>query len=237
LADAGAKGDAKGVDQALKDLHDTQEPLSSSAHNAASQIHDPAHQQKVLEALADLDSLLPQQEAAARDLARNPRDAQKKGKLDDINRNIARDLDVVSDSLADAASANTPPISSVPPEVARFAEKEKELANEVAAAASSTPPGDVPRAARDLAQAHSSFAPKAIDAAKSAPNPSAEPHVRRLLEKLEKEDLPRQEGVAKAVSSDQGNPTKKDELRDATNNIGNSLDDILDALGGNELQV
>lgn len=186
----------------------------------------------ILEALNDLDSLLPQQEAAARDLAANPRDAQKKTKLDGINKKIAHDMDTVSDGLAYASKAT--PTSY--PEIARLAEHEKALAQEVAAAAIASPAGDVPQVAKRLGQAHSQFAPKAINAAKSAPNPSAEPHVRRLLERLEKEALPKQEAVAKEVAKDQNNPAKKDELTAATNNIGNAVDDIMDALGGQTAQ-
>jgi hypothetical protein len=76
------------------------------------------------------------------------------------------------------------------------------------------------------------FAPEVISAAHSSPNPTAEPYIRRLLDRLEKESLPKQEAVAKEVAKDQANPAKRDELSDATNNIGNSLDDILNAIGG-----
>ena len=72
-----------------------------------------------------------------------------------------------------------------------------------------------------------------IPAAKNSPNPTAEPYVRRLLDRLEKELLSnKQEAVAKEVAKDQSNPAKKDELSEATNNIGNSVDDILTAIGG-----
>lgn len=232
MADAGAKGDAKAVDQALKDLHDEHTPLAADTWDVVEKIHDPILQHHVLDALAELDALLPQQDTAARDLAHHPKDVQKKGKLDDLNRDIARDLDTVSDALADAASAYDQPTSSVDPEIARLAEKEKELAHEVASAATSTPPGDVPHAARNLAQAHAHFAPEVISAAHNSPNPTAEPYVKRLLDQLEKDTLPKQEAVAKEVAKDQANLAKKDELSAATNNIGNSVDDILDAIGG-----
>ena len=71
-----------------------------------------------------------------------------------------------------------------------------------------------------------------ISAAKNSPTPTAEPYVRRLLDRLEKESLSKQEAVAKEVANDQSNPAKKDELSEATNNIGNSVDDILTAIGG-----
>ena len=166
------------------------------------------------------------------DLAHNPRDAQKKGKLDELNRDIARDFDIVSDAMADAASTHTQPATSVDPAVVCLAEKEKKLVHQVAAAALATPAGDVPHAARNLAQAHEHFAPEFISAAKNSPNPTAEPYIRRLLDRLEKESLSKQDAVAKEVAEDQSNPAKKDELSEATNNIGNSVDDILTAIGG-----
>ncbi len=58
-----------------------------------------------MEALQDLDALLLQQESAARDFARNPRDSSKKAKLDDTNRRIARDLDAITAGF-DGAAAN-----------------------------------------------------------------------------------------------------------------------------------
>ena len=68
--------------------------------------------QRVLDALADLDALLPQQEAAARDLVHKPRDDTKKSKLDALNKQIAKDLDVVNSELAahgpSRASADEP---------------------------------------------------------------------------------------------------------------------------------
>lgn len=234
LADAGAKGDTKAVEQTLKDIHNVHEPLASDAWDVVDKIHDPVHQHNLQDALADLDALLPQQDAAARDLAHNPRDSQKKGKLDELNRDIARDLDTVSDALADAAAEHTQPVFAVDPEVVRLAEKEKDLSHEVAAAATATPPGDVPRAARNLKNLHVHFAPEVISAAKSSPNPTAEPYVRRLLDRLDKESLPKQEAVAMELAKDQANPAKKAELSDATDYIDNSLDDILDAIGGNE---
>lgn len=231
MADAGAKGDTKAVDHTLKEIQDEHAPLAADAWDVVNTIHDPIYQHNVIDALSELDALLPQQDAAARDYAHNPRDAQKKGKLEALTRDIAQDLDIVSDALADAA-AHAQPAASVNPEVVRLAEKEKELAQEVASAASSTPPGDVPHAARNLSQAHSRFAPEVISAAQSSPNPTAEPYVRRLLERLEKEALPKQEALATEVAKDQADPSKKSELSDATNNIANSVDDILDAIGG-----
>ena len=111
LSDAGGKGDAKAVDQALRDIKDTQGPLLSKSRAAAAQL-PPQSKQRVLDALADLDALLPQQEAAARDLVHNPRDATKKSKLDAFNKQIAEDLDIVNSELTahgpSRASADEP---------------------------------------------------------------------------------------------------------------------------------
>ena len=107
----------KAVDQALRDLQDTQGlpffyfchffffpffsvfisitdyiisgPLISKSRAAAAQLPT-ASKQRVLDALADLDALLPQQQNAARELAQNPRDSTKKNKLDAVNKQIAQ---------------------------------------------------------------------------------------------------------------------------------------------------
>ena len=56
----------KGVDQALKDLQSTHRPLASKAHKAAEKMPQ-SEKERTLAALADLDALLPEREAAARD--------------------------------------------------------------------------------------------------------------------------------------------------------------------------
>lgn len=99
LTEAGAKGDTRAVDQALRELKDVHSPLTSRARNAA-ESREPAHKNRVLDALRDLDDLLPQQESAARDYARNPRDSTKRAKVEEINSRIGNDLDAISAALA-----------------------------------------------------------------------------------------------------------------------------------------
>jgi uncharacterized protein involved in exopolysaccharide biosynthesis len=132
------------VEKALQDIREAHGPLVADAWDVVDKIHDPVYQRNLLDALADLDALLPQQDVAARDFAHHPRDAQKKAKLDELNRNIAQDLETISDALADAASAHAHPAHAVAPEVVRLAESEKALAHEVAATAKATPPGFYP---------------------------------------------------------------------------------------------
>ena len=75
------------------------QPFASKARKAAQKL---PHNEKdrVLAALADLDALLPEQAAAARDLARTRHDAGKRAKLDDVNRQIGRNMESVADLLA-----------------------------------------------------------------------------------------------------------------------------------------
>lgn len=104
MSAAGAKGDKREVEQALKDIKDSHLPLKSKAKSLAARA--PADRAlPILNAVAELDALLPQQEQAARDLARAPRDGAKKAKLDGLNDKIGRDFDFLSDALAAAAAA------------------------------------------------------------------------------------------------------------------------------------
>lgn len=108
MAEAGAKGDVKAVDQSIKDLRESQKPLLSKARSTAAAL--PSHnnkKDKILDALKELDALFPQQEEAARDLARNPQDKGKRSKLDELNRRIANDLDELSSMLADVDNEGT----------------------------------------------------------------------------------------------------------------------------------
>ena len=88
LVAAAAAGDKGTVDQALRDLGAARDKLHAEARSA------PAHDaQRVAQALADLDALLPTKAAAARDAAAAPRDKQKKQTLQKVNDRIADRLD------------------------------------------------------------------------------------------------------------------------------------------------
>ena len=52
--------------ETLKDIHDVYAPLATDAWGVVGKIHDPIFQHHVLDALYDLDALLPQQDKAAR---------------------------------------------------------------------------------------------------------------------------------------------------------------------------
>jgi hypothetical protein len=65
---------------------------------------DSKRKTQVLDALRDLDALLPQQEEAARDLARNPRDTGKRAKLIDLNKKMEKDLEDLAGALGEAAA-------------------------------------------------------------------------------------------------------------------------------------
>lgn len=154
LADAGGKGDAKGVDQALKDLHGSHRPLASKARKAAEKMN-PAEKVRVLDTLADLSSALPEQEAAARDLVRNPKDPSKKAKLEEANRRVARDLETLADALAAAedsgaqvkhgAAAGSYPVD---PEINKLITKEKQAASKAEDAAVAGSPSDTTAAVK-----------------------------------------------------------------------------------------
>jgi hypothetical protein len=146
LADAGAKGDPKAVEQAIKDLNSTHRPLASKARKAAQKLPQ-SDKEKVLAALADLDALLPEQEAAARDLARTPKDGAKKAKLDDINRQIGRDLETVADVLAaEDGGGHQAGTHAVDPEINKLITKEKEATSKAEDAAAKANPQDVAHA-------------------------------------------------------------------------------------------
>lgn len=241
LADASNKGDKRGVDQALQDIRDSHGPLRSKAKNLAAKAPPPQKQQ-ILDALADLDSLLPQQETAARDLARTPRDPAKKTKLDGLNDQIGKDLDQLSGALAAAAAAAmadlgdidpSGPASSphIDPDLHHLINKAKEEARALEAAGlkptASQP--DIVKRAKDSQATLGQLAPKALAAASKAAHPHAEPHIRKTLDSLQKTLLPKQEEAAKNASRD---PKKKDELKNVTKEIESALESIVDALSG-----
>jgi hypothetical protein len=242
LAASSAKGDKKGVDQALKDIRESHAPLKAKAKGLAAK--SPTQQaQPILEALADLDALLPQQEQAARDLSRTPRDPAKKSKLDGLNDRIGKDFDFLSGALAAAAAAamsemEDPLLSSsspyLDPELQQLINKAKEDARSAEAAALKPSPSD-PEAAKWAKEARDTLAqlsPKALAAAANSPFPHAEAHVKKTLAALQNELLPKQAEAAKAAIREPKSNPKKDEVKAATNKINNALDSIVDALSG-----
>lgn len=243
LAAAGAKGDKKGVDQALRDIKDSHAPLRSKAKSVAAN-SPPQRAQPILEALADLDALLPQQEAAARDLANNPRDQAKKGKLGVLNDKIGKDFDFLSDALAAAAAAAMSELddpyqlslgsSHLDPELQQLIEKAKQDASN-AEAVSFKPSPSAPEAAKyskEAKDALAQLAPKALAAAEQSPFPHAAAHVQKVLSSLQKELLPKQENAIKEVVRDPKSAAKKDDVKAATKQIRDALDSIVDALSG-----
>lgn len=241
LAEAGAIGDAKGVDQALKDLHNAHRDVASKARKAAAHSSNPDTKQRLLGAANHLSALSPQQQAAARELARTPNDPAKKAKLDDVNSLLARDLDTIADALAEVADAGGAPGHAyaegnlpVDGDLHRLISKAKEQAGKVedAAVKPQASVQEVARAVKDQKDTHAQITPKAMQSAKNLPNKSDVPHVQRLLDNLDRHLLPKQEELAKGVVQDQSSEPKKSELRDATDKIRDELDNLRESLRG-----
>lgn len=247
LLDASTKGDLKAVDQALKDLRDTQGPLLSKSRAAVSQL-PPHHKQRVLDALKDLDSLLPAQETSGRDLARNPRDPAKKAKLEDVNRRIGKGLDAISDSFADAAGASgargsAPSSSSDAPDSARKkAQKvtsaiaffvlisslqQQGLARKLEAAASNNPEA-VAQVLRDIQDQRAALGDEALAAV--AGNAAKKHDVEGALAELDAL-LPAQASAARDAASAPRDRKKKQALEKIDKHIADTLDELAALLG------
>ncbi len=150
--------------------------MIAKARAAAPQLQ-PRAQQRALNALKELDALLPAQEAAAKDLARNPRDPSKKGKLSDLNAKIARNLD----TLAEVFGAAAGPGVADEEEIRQLVEKEKKSVDDTEGAALKGGPLGVQAAANAANEAnntHSQLAPRAIA---HAQRPSAPPNAHKQV--------------------------------------------------------
>lgn len=230
------------MDQALKDIKDSHVPLRSKAKSLAAKA-PPQQAQPILEALADLDALLPQQEAAARDLSRTPRDQAKKGKLDTLNDRVAKDFDFLSDALAAAAAAAISELGDpyqshisphLDPEVQQLIEKAKQDASNAEAVAFKPSPSapEAAKYAKETKETVAQLAPKAIAAAEQSPFPNAAAHVQKILSSLQKELLPKQENAIKDAVREPKSNSHKDDVKKATNKVREALDSIVDALSG-----
>ena len=155
LATAAAKGDLKAVAQAVKDINDNYAPLKSQAKRAAQQSDDPKAQ-RALKSLTDLDDLLSQQANAGHALAHAPKDASKKSQLDDINDSISRELDALTDALADAAHTNrTGPHADLDALLRKAQDEARGVAGSAAKAAGQV----VDRATRDVKDTYAKLGP------------------------------------------------------------------------------
>jgi hypothetical protein len=200
--------------------------------------------QPVLNAVAELDSLLPQQEQAARDLARAPRDGAKKAKLDGLNDRIGRNFDFLSDALAAAAAAAISemddPFSQssasphLDPELQQLINKAKEDARNAEAVAFKPVPSapEAAKWAKEARDTHAQLAPRALAAASSSPFPHADAHVKKTVAALRNELLPKQEEAIKAAIREPKSNPKKEEVKAATKKINDALESIVDALSG-----
>ena len=90
-------------------------------------------------------------------LAHAPKDASKKSQLDDINDSIARELDALTDALADAAHTDrTGPHADLD----ALLRKAQDEAHGVAGSAAKAAEQGVDRATRDVKDTHAKLAPK-----------------------------------------------------------------------------
>ena len=182
-----------------------------------------------MKSLTDLDDLLSQQAKAGHALAHAPKDASKKSQLDDINDSIARELYALTDALADAAHTDrTGPHADLD----ALLRKAQDEAHGVAGPAAKAAGQEVDRATRDVKDTNAKLAPKAKAAARSSPHAFAEPRVAHALHESQHYLMPQQEKLAQKVTQNPKDEAKKVQLKDVTNKIYGSLDDIRDALPG-----
>ncbi len=118
------------------------------------------------------------------------------------------------------------------PEVAALLAAALGSVQEVAKAAEVHNAPEVARAAQELREIQSNLAPVASAAAKNSPAPYAEPRVQRGLAAVARVLQPRQESVAHQVAQDPTDDEKKEELKKATDNLSNELENIRDVLTG-----
>lgn len=229
ISSAAAKGDLKAVAQAVKDINDNYAPLRARAKRAAQNSEDPKAAQRTLKALKDLDDLIPQQEKAAHALARAPKDPSNKAHLDDLNNKIARELDALSDALADAAHAEP---AAPDHDLDTLLRKAQDEAHGVAGSAAKAVGPEVQKASKDVKDTYAKLAPKAKAAARSSPHAFAEPRVAHALHELQYYLMPQQEELAQRVAHNPKDDAKKAQLKDVTDKIYDALDDIRDALAG-----
>ena len=79
---------------------------------------------------------------------------------------------------------------------------------------------------------YAKLAPKAKAAARSSPHAFAEPRVAHALHESQYYLMPQQEELAQKVAQNPKDEAKKVQLKDVTDKIYDSLDDIRDALPG-----
>lgn len=221
------------VPRASKEYSAAHAKLAPKALKAAEDSPVPYADHQVKRALESIkNDLHPKQEAAANKVAHDPTDKTHEKDLKDATAAVVAALDSIKHNLTGSspAKAHTREPSAVDPELDHLLEKVKEDAKHVEAAKS---PQDVAHAAKDAKESHARLAPKANAAArKSQANPNAESEVQRALDKLQNELLPRQEELAKKVVQSPNDKAKKEELKDATDDIVQVLDGIRDAITG-----
>lgn len=178
---------------------------------------------------------MPLQLLAAVDLAKSPKDPAKREYLDQISQRIGDDFADLSKELDDAIQFDTGSRTrSLDPEVARLIDAAVGAAKKVETAASSpnNAPQEVKKAAKDYLGAHTALAPKAIAAAEDSPVPFADHIVKRALDNIQRELLPKQEDSASKVAQDPTDLASKEALTYATTAVVAALGSIKENLSG-----
>ena len=88
LRDAAKKPDRSGADKAGNDLVRAVDKLGEPMRDKAAKSHDPAERKRLLDALDDVEQLVPQNLRTANDTLSKPKDAPTQKKLDDANHDI-----------------------------------------------------------------------------------------------------------------------------------------------------
>jgi len=97
---AARKGDGKGVTEAAKKAAGQEKILADAVRNLGEKEKDPERRKRLIDALEDLERLLPQNIRSAQNVLKNPKDPSAKKELGDTNDDMERALDTI-ENLAD----------------------------------------------------------------------------------------------------------------------------------------
>eukprot|EP01087_Luapelamoeba_hula_P016449 TRINITY_DN505_c0_g1_i1.p1 TRINITY_DN505_c0_g1~~TRINITY_DN505_c0_g1_i1.p1 ORF type:complete len:2168 (-),score=569.75 TRINITY_DN505_c0_g1_i1:84-6587(-) len=219
LQRAAHEGNPRGVELAAKALAKKNPKLAQQARAKAAQIEDADKRKALLDALDALDSLLPQQIRAAKEVTQAPDDKKKGKDLDDASDDLNRSLGKVSDLMAPRNPGEA---------ILEAAQRAEKAGRQVKDGAGKGDKDGVEKGLRDLEDAIQKLKQQAQDELDRTDDPLARKALEDAIRELE-ELLRRLRPDALAAAANPRDKRSQDKLGDDINAVNAAAAKIIDA--------
>ncbi|KAL6057156.1 hypothetical protein QOT17_015704 [Balamuthia mandrillaris] len=217
LADAAKKGDKQALANAAQNLNRLNSELNKQGRALAEKEYDPSRKREILDAVAELDRLLPEQLSAASAVASAPRDKAKQEDLDDVNNQVMHALAQVEKAVQPEAPLRT------------AAKKQQQIEDKVLRSAAGTEdPKFMPKAVDDLEKANDELLWRAHELQNDRSDPLKKMELAAAIDQLANL-VPDQNKAARTALERPRDTQAQKQLNDISRKVDDAVGDLLDA--------